>query len=199
MWVVKIGGSLCTDPLLPEWLELITQLGGGRVTLVCGGGGFADEVRRVQARWQFDDLAAHNMAVLAMAQTAYQLHALNPSLELVERKADIRRVLQAGRAALWLPLELQRNAPDASTHWGHTSDSIALDLARRLNAERLVMVKSCVIDPQHSLEQLGRAGVLDERFAALSGGASFPIEVLHKASLPRMRSLLLGEVGYLGA
>ena len=67
MWVVKIGGSLNTDPLLPEWLELLVQLGGGRVTLVCGGGAFANEVRRAQARWRFDDLAAHNMAVTSMA------------------------------------------------------------------------------------------------------------------------------------
>ena len=48
MWVVKIGGSLCGDPVLLQWLDLLTQLGGGRVTIVCGGGSFADEVRRVQ-------------------------------------------------------------------------------------------------------------------------------------------------------
>ena len=41
MWVVKIGGSLNNDPVLTQWLELLAQLGGGRVTLVCGGGGFA--------------------------------------------------------------------------------------------------------------------------------------------------------------
>ena len=67
MWVVKIGGSVCADTLLPQWLDLLVKLGGGRVVVVCGGGSFADEVRRVQAHWAFDDLAAHNMAVLAMA------------------------------------------------------------------------------------------------------------------------------------
>ena len=63
MWVVKIGGSLNTDPLLPEWLDLLVQLGGGRVTLVCGGGAFADEVRRAQAHWHFDDLAAQGIMI----------------------------------------------------------------------------------------------------------------------------------------
>jgi len=58
MWVVKIGGSMNHDPLLPQWLDLLSQLGGGRVTVVCGGGSFADEVRREQARWHVDDLAA---------------------------------------------------------------------------------------------------------------------------------------------
>lgn len=193
MWIVKLGGSLGTDPLLPEWLELLGKLGGGRVTVVSGGGSLADEVRRLQAHWQFDDLSAHNMAVLAMAQVAYQFHGLNPTLRLTSSKTDIRRVLQKGQTALWLPLELQSDAPDANTNWDTTSDSIALDLACRLNAERLVVVKSCVIDPSLSMAQLGDAGIVDRRFGALSAGTSFPIDVLHKSELSRMRALLLGD------
>jgi 5-(aminomethyl)-3-furanmethanol phosphate kinase len=198
MWVVKLGGSLGTDTLLPQWLDLLVQLGGGRVTVVGGGGGFADEARRLQTHWQFNDLAAHNMAVLAMAQTAYQLQALNPGLQLATRKSDIRRVLHSGHTALWLPFELQRDTADTSTHWGHTSDSIALDLARKLNAERLVLVKSCSIDPALSLGDLGRAGVVDTGFATLSEGAAFPIHLLHKDNLAGMRALLLDEGRYPG-
>jgi 5-(aminomethyl)-3-furanmethanol phosphate kinase len=193
VWVVKLGGSLATDPLLPQWLDLLAQLGGGRVTIVAGGAGFADEARRLQRHWRFSDLAAHNMAILAMVQTAYQLHALNPDLQLATRKADIRRVLHSGRAAVWLPFELQRDEPDGSTHWGYTSDSIALDLARKLNAERLVIVKSCAIDRSLGVAELGIAGVVDSRFAALSDGAPFPINLLNKDDLTVMRELLLDE------
>jgi aspartokinase-like uncharacterized kinase len=197
MWVVKIGGSLGADPLLPHWLELLAQLGGGRVTVVCGGGGFADEVRRMQAQWAFNDLAAHNMAVLAMAQSAYQWQALKPELQLATRQSDILRVLRKGRTAVWLPFELQRELPDAQTTWEATSDTIALNLARRLNAERLVMVKSCAIDTSRTLVQLGEDGVIDRQFAALSDGADFPIDIMHKAELSRMRALLLGDVRFL--
>ncbi|HWH83670.1 MAG TPA: aspartate kinase [Burkholderiaceae bacterium] len=193
MWVVKLGGSLGADPALPKWLELLAQLGGGRVTIVCGGGTLADEVRRTQAFWQFDDLAAHNMAVLAMAQMAYLLQAMTPALQLAARKADIAGVLHKGRAAIWLPFELQRDAPDARTNWGATSDTIALDLARELNAERLTLVKSCAVDPSHSLAQLGSAGVLDQGFAPRARGAAFPIDVMAKGELARMRALLLGQ------
>jgi aspartokinase-like uncharacterized kinase len=194
MWIVKLGGSLCADPVLPQWLDLLAQLGGGRVTLVCGGGSFADEVRRVQSLWQFNDLAAHNMAVLAMAQTAYQINAMNPALQLTNSKTDIRRVLHKGQTALWLPLEMQREQPDAQTSWDVTSDSMALELARRLNAERMVLVKSCAIDPLKSLAQLSEEGIVDRRFAALADGAAFPIEILHKDALDRMRALLFGEI-----
>ncbi|HEY4065445.1 MAG TPA: aspartate kinase [Burkholderiaceae bacterium] len=193
MWVVKLGGSLCADPALPLWLDLLAQLGGGRVTIVCGGGALADEVRRAQALWQFNDLAAHNMAVLAMAQVGYQLHAMNPALQLANRQSEIAAVLHKGRAAIWLPFDLQRDAPDRRTHWGVTADSIALDLARDLNAERLIVVKSCSIDPTHTLAQLGTAGVLDEGFGERAQGAAFPIEIMDKSELPRMRALLLGE------
>jgi len=199
MWVVKLGGSLCNDTLLPQWLDLLAELGGGRVTVVSGGGAFADEVRRAQSRWQFDDLAAHNMAVLAMAQSAYQFNALNPSLHLATRKSDIRRVLHSGRTALWLPLEAQRDEPDAHTHWGNSADSLALDLARKLNAERLVVIKSCMIDPQLNLAQLSAAGVLDTRFPSLAEGVPFPIDLMNKEELGRMRSLLIGEDRYLSA
>jgi len=198
MWVVKLGGSLCADPVLPQWLELLAQLGGGRVTLVCGGGSFADEVRRAQAQWQFNDLAAHNMAVLAMAQTAYQVNAMNPGLLLATSKTDIRRVLHKGQTALWLPLEWQRDQPDAQTNWEVTSDSIALDLARRLNAERMVLVKSCSVDPRIPLAQLSEEGIVDKRFASMADGASFPIEIIHKNDLDRMRAMLFGEVRVLG-
>jgi aspartokinase-like uncharacterized kinase len=199
MWVVKIGGSLNTHPMLPAWLDLLAQCGGGRVTVVCGGGGFADEVRRAQAHWQFNDLSAHNMAVLAMAQTAYLVHGLNPALQLTRSKADIRRVLHRGKTALWLPFELQRDLADANTNWEVTSDSIALDLARRLNAERLVVVKSCAIDPKASQAQLAETGVVDRRFAALSQDAAFPIDIFHHDELGRMRSMLLGELRYTDA
>ena len=198
MWVVKLGGSLCADPVLPQWLDLLAQLGGGRVTVVCGGGGFADEVRRTQAHWQFNDLAAHNMAVLAMAQTAYQLNALNPALYLTTSKSDIRRVLHKGQTALWLPFELQREQPDAQTNREVTSDSLALDLARRLNAERLVVVKSCRIEPKATLAQLSEEGIVDKRFASLAEGAAFPIEILNKDELDAMRALLFGEIRMLG-
>jgi aspartokinase-like uncharacterized kinase len=193
MWIVKLGGSLNTDPRLPEWLELLVQLGGGRVAVVCGGGVFANEVRRSQTHWRFNDLAAHNMAVLAMAQTTYMAQALNSKLRLAASKAEIRDVLRGGHTALWLPLELVSERPNANTNWDVASDSIALDLARKLNAERLVVVKSCAIDPAASLAELTQDGILDRRFASFSKGAAFPIDIVHKDDLARMRSLLLAD------
>jgi 5-(aminomethyl)-3-furanmethanol phosphate kinase len=193
MWVVKLGGSLTGDPLLPQWLALLSQLGGGRVTVVCGGGRFADEVRNAQGLWQFDDTAAHNMAVLAMAQTAYMAQSLCPPLQLASNEAEIRRVLHGGHTAVWLPMEWLRTHADALANWDVTADSMAVHLARQLNAERLVVVKSCAIDSDATLSQLSLEGVLDRRFASIAAGAAFPISIVHKSALDSVRSLLLGE------
>jgi hypothetical protein len=198
MWVVKLGGSLARDPRLREWLLMLAEYGGGLVTVVPGGATFADAVRDQQARWQFDDLVAHNMAVLAMAQTAQMLHGMEPRLVLVSDDAQIRKTLHAGRPALWLPLALLRDAPDVLTSWEVTSDSLALWLARRLNAERLVVVKSCRLDPALTLAELTATGVLDARFAHWAHEAAFPIEIVQVEDLERVRDALVSGVG-LGA
>ena len=192
MWIVKLGGSLAHDLRLVPWLAMLAELGGGRVTIVPGGGMFADAVRASQRHWHFADLPAHNMAVLAMAQTAHLFHAMEPRLTLATDEAGIRRALHAGQPALWLPFMLLRDAPDLLTSWEVTSDSLALWLARLLNAERLVVVKACSVPEGSTFAQLGAQGVLDNRFDEWSREAPFPIEVVACEALQHVRDALLG-------
>lgn len=191
MWVVKLGGSLCADASageaaaapLRDWLAMLAEAGAGRVVIVPGGGRFADAVREAQAQWHFDDLAAHNMALLAMAQTAHLLCALHPALQRCDREADIATALRHGRVPVWSPLEAQRDQADADTHWGVTSDSLALGLAQRLGAQRLVLVKSCAIDPALTLAQLSERGIVDSEFAARAADAACAIDVVHHGAM----------------
>ena len=162
MWVVKLGGSVSRDALLPQWLALLADAGPGVV--VPGGGGFADCARAAQSHWRLPDLAGHNMAVLGMAQTAVLLQALCPALQCADDEHALRRVLHAGGTALWL--------------------------AERVGADRLLLVKSCAIDPAFTLAQWGEAGVVDAEFAARAGAAGLPVTLLHKGELARARALL---------
>jgi aspartokinase-like uncharacterized kinase len=127
------------------------------------------------------------MALLAMAQTAYLAHGLEPRLRLAASEASIRQVLRAGHTALWLPLELLRDDPNADASWDHGSDSVALDLACSLNAEHLVLVKSSVTDPAASQAE------------SISSGSGLPIDIVHRTDLARMRTLLQGDVNPIGA
>ena len=194
MWVVKISGSLNQDLLLPMWLALMTQLGGGRVTIVCGGGRFSQEARHAHGHWHFDNsFQAHNMAVLAMAQSAYLALGLEPKLRLAVNEHTVRQILRAGHTALWMPLESLRDRPSVTESGGVTSDHIALELAGRLNAEQLILVKSGAIDPGASVSELSRAGILHQRFESIAKCAGFPIDVVKSTDLARMRSLLHGN------
>ncbi|HWH74280.1 MAG TPA: aspartate kinase [Methylibium sp.] len=193
MWVVKLGGSLAREAVLPQWLEMLAEVGGGRAIVVPGGGPFADQAREAQAWWQLDDLAGHNMAVLGMAQTALMMQALCPALQLAADEAQIREVLRRGQTALWFPLDLLRTRADELTHWGVSADSLSLWLARRLHAERLLVVKACAIDAKRSFAQLGEAGVLDSEFAGLAREAAFPIDLLEQSEVARARALLLAD------
>jgi len=192
MWVVKLGGSLTNDRSLLDWLRMLAEYGGGRVTIVPGGAEFSETVREVQQRWKFDDLAAHNMATHAMVQTALMLHSLEPRLVLTAQDTEIRNAMHAGRPALWMPYTALRDAPDTLTSWEVTGDSLALWLARRLNAERLVVVKSCAVPAGHTLAQLSAAGVVDKRFPVWAVDAPFPIEVVPREALGPLRDALIG-------
>jgi len=191
MWIVKLGGSLGRDPVLKEWLETLVEIGSGRVVIVPGGGGFADEVREQQELWRFDDLAAHNMAVLAMAQMALMMQGICPALALATSDSDLRRAVQQARVPVWLPFEVLREQRDRLTNWGVTSDSLAAWLANRLNAEGLVLVKPCPIEPSMDVARSVATGIVDQEFARFTHDAAYAVTLLNSAELARVRGLLL--------
>lgn len=191
MWVVKIGGSLSHDPALREWLTRLWEVGGGRVVIVPGGGDFADAVRQYQCEWHFDDLAAHNMCLLAMAQYAILMQGVVPELVLASNENRIRRALRDGRVAVWVPTDLMRATPDSMTNWDTTSDSLAAWLSTTLNAERLMIVKSCEVGADAPLEALAAEGILDRRFPAYVRDANYVVEILGKRDASVMRDRLL--------
>lgn len=194
MWVIKLGGSLTYDPVLRQWLDVLSATGGGRVIIVPGGGPFADLVRDAQYHWGFDDEAAHRMALHAMQQNGLLLAALCPALMPVENEADMRSVLTRGRTALWLPLAMTLGNESLDANWDVTSDSIAAWLANHLSAERLVLIKSCRV-PQSPVDAaaLSAAGIVDKRFPQLASGACFDIVMLEKSQSAELRELLHGE------
>lgn len=164
MLVVKLGGSLLRDPLLPAWLDRLATRGAGQTVIVPGGGPFADAARALQKEWRVDDVCAHNMAVLGMTQTARLLHGIEPRLALADSEAGLRARLAEGRAVIWLPLALQRDAPDPLTSWDVSSDSLAAWLALRLRACAVVLVKSCAVPAQATPAALAAAGIVDRAF-----------------------------------
>lgn len=182
--VVKLGGSLQNSPQLPPWLALLARLGAGRVVVVPGGGRFTDEARAAQAHWHFDDLHAHNLAVLGMAQLGEVFHALEPALARGRNVAELRRVLATGGVPVWLPLDLLSEVPGELTTWDTAGDCCAAWLARQLQARALWLIKSCEVPPGLGLQALSDRGIVDRalpRMVSLWGGTVQVLEAGHVA------------------
>ncbi len=206
--VVKLGGSHALKSHLTGWLAAIAAEA-GRVAVVPGGGPFADAVREAQAATGFDDAAAHDMALMAMAQFGRALQGLDPRFRPAGSIAAIRRALRERAVPVWSPERMARAAKLPAT-WDLTSDSLAAWLAGAIGARRLILVKHGRFPAEGvAIGRLVEEGVVDPLFpryvegcalrASLAGpddaprlaealrGGTFP-EILATASIPNLES-----------
>lgn len=178
--VVKIGGSLTRTGPPRRLLERMCGRPG--VVLVPGGGALADQVRVMQPQMALSDGAAHRMAILAMEQMGHAFLDIAPALFPVRTLADLTSA--GGGTALWLPAAMTLDAPDIPQGWDVTSDSLALWLAARLAAERLVLVKAPGVavptstDRARDLAAWSRQGLVDAAFATMALGYSGDIVLI---------------------
>jgi aspartokinase-like uncharacterized kinase len=135
MWVVKLGGSLLGTPELKQWLQLLAKGSDGRIVIVPGGGVFADTIRAQQAFGQYDDTAAHFMALLAMEQYGYVLQSLQPDLVAASSELEIAERSWQHRAIVWMPSHMVLADEDIPQNWNVTSDSLAAWLAAKIGAD----------------------------------------------------------------
>ena len=159
--VIKLGGAQARGGRLGDWLDAIS-VHAGRLVVVPGGGPFADVVRATQKQIGFDDVAAHEMAMIAMSQFGRALASLRPGFELADSEAALRDALRRGRTPIWSP-ERMALAAGLKASWDLTSDSLAVWLAGWLEAERLILVKH---GAPGSAAKLVLGGVVDPLFPA---------------------------------
>jgi 5-(aminomethyl)-3-furanmethanol phosphate kinase len=184
--VVKIGGSLCASPDLARWIDALKGWP-HRLTLVSGGGPFADAVRDAQPKLGYSDETAHAMAVLAMEQYALALAQLH-DLALAATRDEIDAAHAIGRIALWRASAMVLAAADVAPGWDVTSDSLAAWLARKTGAAALLMIKSVDVGANSALPELVRAGIVDPAFPTYVD--STPVNVAGPRALSQAAALL---------
>jgi 5-(aminomethyl)-3-furanmethanol phosphate kinase len=164
--VAKVGGSLYDlprlGPTLGGWLAKQPE----PVLLVPGGGGFADVVRKLDQIHKLGDETAHWLAIRSMTLAgAFLAQVLPPQLP-------------AGCAILDPFPFFQKH--DAPTHsWLITSDTLALQVALRVQASKLVLLKSVEIPPHTSWQTAAQHGWVDPYFPKLAEMATVPIEIVN--------------------
>ena len=171
--VGKVGGSLFDWPdldcRLTKWLATFSP---AQILLVPGGGAIVDVVRDLDRRHGLGEEAAHWLALHAMTLNAYFLASILDSL-----KATVVSDFQECGLA-WeregLPVldvfpfcRAEDNHSDHLPHtWSTTSDSIAARVAIRLDAQRLILLKSREV-PKGDEWMNPAAGLVDPIFASL--------------------------------
>jgi 5-(aminomethyl)-3-furanmethanol phosphate kinase len=189
--VIKLGGSLMRSKELSFWLKSIESISiNSKVIVVPGGGEFADSVRSLQKAREFNDHTAHKMALLAMCQYGYLLAGMNPKLHIVEDIELLSSSLGKNMPLIWLPTVLINDDSEIPASWDFTSDSIALWLATKLLAAKLVIVKSIDLKgTKTSVQKHIKDKVLDKGFQSLSKYYSGEIELLEKKQYRKLTSL----------
>ena len=161
--VVKIGGSLWRSPLLARWIAVLRAFP-GPLTIVPGGGPFADAVRAAQPTMGFSDRAAHEMAVLAMEQYGLALVDKFARLESAATPEEAGAAHASGNIAVWRPSAMAPRLNVAAS-WDVTSDSLSAIYAHESGAARLLLIKSVDFDAAP-----GSRGLFDPCFASHAAG-----------------------------
>ncbi len=173
---------------------MLTEHGAGRVVIVPGGGIFANQVRRAQTRWQFDDATAHKMSLRAMEQFALLLQGMEPRLIPARSEIDINDVLNSNHVPIWFPYEMVADNPEIVASWDITSDSLSLWLAEKLNCKQLALVKSTVPENgNYAADFLSQHNYLDHAFVDMLNGSIVKTWWLSHEQLGLFSDLLDGQ------
>ena len=139
--VIKVGGSLAEDPAaLKRLCKKLGEIGEQyRVTVVPGGGVFADVVRDLDKRFALAAGTAHKMAMLGMDQYGFLLSEMIPCSCIVYSLVDAAKFSDAKRVPVFLPSQLIIREGFLDASWDVTSDSVASHLAHCLKAAKLIL------------------------------------------------------------
>lgn len=154
MRVIKVGGSLYDLPDLGP--RLVAFLATGPAVVVPGGGMFADAVRTLDRIHRLGDEHAHGLAVRAMLLAGEFLSAIAPGCDVID------------------PAGLHRACRELPASWQVTSDSIAVAVARSLDADELLLLKSA--EPPDGCWSAG--GYVDPHFPSVARSSGIKIGAL---------------------
>ncbi|MCF6204452.1 MAG: uridylate kinase [Methylococcaceae bacterium] len=181
--VIKLGGSLLSDPnALTQCLSVIENAK-EKIVIVPGGGVFADQVRVAQQQWKFNEVVAHEMAILAMKQMALLFNSIKPSFVLAETLPSIDQELTRQLVVIWSPDVKVLAASKIEESWDVTSDSLSAWLAGQLNASELIVVKSSEILQTLTVQQMQDQGLVDKAFSRFIKNTDFNIILINKYQL----------------
>jgi len=143
--VLKLSGHLIKhrEAIRETLRELRSLIRVVRFILIPGGSVFADFVRELQGSMSFSDELAHWLAIKAMEMYGVYIMDLDESNILVETYdlAETREAIGRGKIPVLMPYRIVKALNELPHSWSVTSDSIAIYIARLLEASIVILAK----------------------------------------------------------
>lgn len=164
--VIKVGGSLLSRAdlieSLPHWLD---QQSPAQNVLIFGGGELVDAIRNLD-RLRPSESAVVHWRCVDLLQVTFQMAADWFSAWSTVDSRDLLAALAAVGAERPVLVSVRSfYRPDVGSSlpltWDTTTDAIAAELAVRCEADELVLLKSCEVDPGADVDSLAEAGIVD--------------------------------------
>lgn len=179
--VIKLGGSLFDLKDLFTKVENLVDALVETIWIVPGGGGLANELRRLDAIYEWPPGVSHQLALGTMSLAAKTIAVRGPRYQLVHDFSNGSDEAGSGRIRV-LDVQHVPGIDQLPASWNCTSDSIAAWAATQLGAQTLLLAKSVDLpDPVPSLPTAVQLGLVD---------ACFPQAA---ASLPRIHWINLRD------
>jgi aspartokinase-like uncharacterized kinase len=164
----KLGGSLLQNVDLPIRLAALTDAHPStHFAVLTGGGPAADLVRDWSEHFSLDDIASHELAIVAMDFNTQLLCRLFPAWSFATCREEWAHAVNANSnptllsPTAFLEAEETLAGEELPRSWDVTSDSLAAWLAGRLGCDELWLLKSCPApsadDPGDAVDPLFRS------------------------------------------
>ena len=180
--LIKVGGSLLDWSELPRRLLQFLEKRRAdepkfRPVLFCGGGPFAESVRRLDRTHRLGDFAAHRLAIQAMDLASTVLLCLLPGALGIDRAEALEGEMAPEDVPLLMPSMIldeieSRQASPLPPSWDVTSDSLAAWIASQLSARSLVLLKSASLPAGATRDLAARLKIVDPFFPLISSAVA---------------------------
>lgn len=142
--VVKISGNLLwSTNTLDTLLNILSKLQNNniRIAIVPGGSIFADVIRDLQKRLNFDDSTAHWMAIKSMEVYGTFISSRSSYIESTDTLERVYDIWSRNRLPLIMPFNIIKKYDELPHSWSVTSDAITVFIAHLLKADIAILTK----------------------------------------------------------
>lgn len=163
--VVKIGGSLLTRPNLSIQIQhWIDRQPPAQTLVIIGGGEMIDAVRRLDTIHGLDAEVTHWICVEMLVASEAIFATWVPDWGRIQTRDQLASLDRFGSQPILVSIrafyhrDCNARLP---TDWRTTTDAIAGYLGVRVDADEVVLLKSCPIPPWTTISELADYGIVD--------------------------------------